>query len=243
MTEKTPVIQKTYDYTKFHFIVGNRGPLSKTKIKAIANSILEDDQTPFRPILVDKTFGVVDGQHTIKALEEIGYPVYFVQNGNVTKRTMALLNAYTTKWSTLDWLNYYIISGQKEYIQVKAFMVKYALSVSQAINVLVLDFHDTAKIRVSFREGTYKITQAEAGNKLMEEIAALRPHFADEAYKDQDFYRAYLPMRSIVEFSVLKGVLETHNLKIRAQKRKKDYMRQFEDILNFKKSKNLIRLF
>jgi hypothetical protein len=242
MTEGIPEIQKTYDYKRFKFLKENR-PINKHKVEQIKKSIKEDDQTPFRPILVDKDFGIIDGQHQFAAEVELEYPVYYVRNPDAKLRSIALLNAFTSSWGIGNYLHFYAKQGLTSYQEVMTFMETYHISASLAMMALAMTFHDMGTLRSDFKEGRFVVTHREEGKILMDEVTRLRPHALEGVLTDREFYRSYTLLRQQVELDILLNQLEAYGLKLEPRSRKKDYLRMFEDILNWKKSKNLTRLF
>lgn len=241
INEKTPVIQKSYNYGMFKFLKENR-PVNKSKVERIAQSIKKDDQSPWRPVLVDANFGIIDGQHQFKTLEKLGYPIYFVQNPDAKLGAIALLNAFTSTWGMMNYAHFYAKQGFKAYSETITFAQKHHLTISLAIGFLTLTFKDLGIIRADFRNGLFIITQREGAEKLLDEIGQIRQYLVG-VEGDRDFYHAYVTMRKQVDFLILKETLEKKPLKIEARSNKRDYLREFEDILNYEKQKNLIRLF
>lgn len=241
MNEKTPIIEKTYDYTKFKFLRENR-PVSKHKVRKIADSILEDDQTAWRPIEVNKDFAIIDGQHLMRACELLGKPVYYVKNDDVQLKAIALLNAYTTSWGISNFAHYYAKQKIQSYIDCIKFAEQYHISISLAAGALTMTFHGMGGVREVFKNGRFSITHEEEARALMDEITEIRSNLVSVT-TDREFYRSYTIMRQQVEFDVFRDVLLGKRLKIEPRANKKEYLREFEDVLNYEKSKNLIRLY
>jgi hypothetical protein len=242
LTEQTPVIQKTFEYAKFKLLPENR-PINKYKVARIAESIEEDDQSAFRPILVDKNFGIIDGQHQFKALMKLERPIYFVQNPDASLRSIALLNSFTTSWGLANYAHFYAKQGLKPYQEVIQFAEKYHVSISLAVGALTMTFHGMSNLKNDFKEGVFQITHREEAVVLMDEVTELRPFLIGNTIADREFYRAYIILRSQIDFTVLRDTLAQKRLKIEPRSVKKDYLREFEDILNYEKSKNLVRLY
>lgn len=242
LDEKTPVIQKTYDYGKFKLLKENR-PILPHKVAKIAESIKEDDQSPYRPILVDGNFGIIDGQHQFKAEVKLGYPVYYVQNPNAKLRTIMLLNAFTTSWKMDNYAHYYAKQGLQTYIDCIKFSEKYKISIALSMNSLSLKFTDAGNLRANFKDGAFVIPDMEAAIKFMDQVTALRPFMTDDVFGSRDFYTAFMRLLEQVEYLDFKEILSKKRLKIEYRGSKKEYLREFEDIVNYEKSKNLVRLY
>ncbi len=245
--EKTPVIQKSYDYGKFKFLKENR-PINQFKVAKLVKSIEEENQSPWRPVLVNRQegqyrYGVIDGQHQFKALEKLGKPIYFVENPDATIRSIVLLNAFTTNWNMTNYAHYYAKQGKQTYIDCIAFAEKYKVSIALAIATLAGAFSDKRNIRPNFKDGLFEIINMEESIAFMDKALQLRPFMIDTVYTNRNFYTAFLKLLDKVPFAQFLETLKSKRLKIEYRGSRKEYLREFEDILNFEKSKNLIRLY
>lgn len=239
--EAIPVIQKTFEYSKFKFLKENRPP-NKGKVARIVKSIEQSDQTPWRPILVDANFNIYDGQHQYLALVKLRQPIYYVQNPDIELKAIALLNAFQTSFGMANYAHFYAKQGLENYIDLLAFSVKNHLSIALSMGALTMKFHDWSDLRYRFKEGTFVITHLEEANVLMDEVSQLRPALVGNVQKDREFYRSYLLMREQVDFQTFRDTVLNKKQKIEPRTTKKEYIREFEDLLNYEKSKNLIRL-
>ena len=62
---------------------------------------------------------VVDGQHRLKAAQELGVAIYYQIIEDAQLQEIQLLNAYARPWQTGDYLDSYVALGKKEYIEVE----------------------------------------------------------------------------------------------------------------------------
>lgn len=112
---------KETDYSKFKLLKTNRrttsGHISKLKI-----SIREKDLTQDFPIIIDKDFYVIDGQHRLEALKLLGLPVYYRFAVFASSKDIKLLNSTAKSWNLEDHLNSYIQDGNINYIKLREFM-------------------------------------------------------------------------------------------------------------------------
>lgn len=70
-------VEVTHDYKKFRFIRGNR-IIVKSKVKKLIDSYNAGlNLFPFCPILINKDFYIIDGQHRLTACKELGTPIHF----------------------------------------------------------------------------------------------------------------------------------------------------------------------
>lgn len=67
-----------------------------------------------QPIIVNKRFEVVDGQHRLEALKQLRLPVYYVVSRNwTTDEDTATMNNTQDSWGTPDWADFRISQGNQ----------------------------------------------------------------------------------------------------------------------------------
>lgn len=128
-------MEKTSNYAIFKFCESNRkiDPLNVRKIK---NSILSKNLLKYRPILVNSKMEVIDGQHRLKAAEELGVEIYYEIQREATVEDIVLLNANQKSWNAEDFLNYYCSRHSVEYLKFQEFMRKQNVSFRWALRLL-----------------------------------------------------------------------------------------------------------
>jgi len=102
---------ETYDYKKFSFVPSNRDitPAHNTKLgKSVSKT-----EGNIQPIIVDKQFRVLDGQHRLEACEALGLPVsYLVTESNIPGvELMIELNINSRNWTLGDYLKHWIVAN------------------------------------------------------------------------------------------------------------------------------------
>lgn len=104
-------ILKTNDYSIFKRLEGNRDVKCISKIK---DSIKTVGYIP-NPIMVNEKMEVIDGQNRLKALEELGLPVYYFVIKGTNIDTARALNLGRTNWKPIDYVQSYAESGDYSY--------------------------------------------------------------------------------------------------------------------------------
>ena len=150
------IIKETRDYSIFDFSECNR-PISNANLLAIKLSIQKIGYSIGHPVTVrpyNNRFVVIDGQHRIKACEDLNIPVPYVVE-NKSKRegeeAMVLLNNAQAVWTTDQWISHYAIRGFKNYITLVDF--KYRFNVGGTANLLALTTNHTQNKKF-IKEGT-----------------------------------------------------------------------------------------
>jgi len=83
---------ETRDYSKFKFLPENR-EIKRANVEKIKTSVKEWGIIPGRPILIDGSGNIIDGQHRFLAYKELGHPIpHEIINGSLFTVTMPLCN-------------------------------------------------------------------------------------------------------------------------------------------------------
>ena len=125
-------INVEYDYNKFKLLSTNRDVLDNKKM---IKSISEHDITPYVPILVDKQFHILDGQHRFDACKKLGKPIYYIiyYGSESSEDIMVCLNSCLKVWRQEEWISYYYKKGIPVYVRFVEMSRKYNLGVSNNI--------------------------------------------------------------------------------------------------------------
>lgn len=85
---KNLTVLRTNDYEKFNHLSGNR-IINELNLAKIKKSM--EENFLISPILVNEHLEIIDGQHRLQAVKELGFPVYyFVNKGYGLKEVQAL---------------------------------------------------------------------------------------------------------------------------------------------------------
>ena len=107
-------IYKTFDYDKFTLIKGNR------KIKTFQVNKLkasyQKGQIPV-PLIVNERHEIIDGQHRLEALRQLGLPVPYMIVKDSGIKEVQRLNTQQQNWTTENHLRCYVERGKEMYIK------------------------------------------------------------------------------------------------------------------------------
>lgn len=121
-----------HDYSRFSFFKTNRDIGKNDKM---INRIKNFDVTPFAPILVDKSYRIMDGQHRFDACKRLGKPIYFMfYDGEYDPESVMIeLNTYLKPWRQEEWVQYYYKKGYPDYVMFVKMSEEYDLGISNNI--------------------------------------------------------------------------------------------------------------
>lgn len=110
-------IKETNDLSIFKMLPHNR-PVVHSHVIRLAGSMADRPHLrPARPVLVNETNQVIDGQHRLKASELNGQSVFYMAVPGLTIDDARLLNALQRTWSLLDYAYSYASSRVPAYVQ------------------------------------------------------------------------------------------------------------------------------
>ena len=107
---------RTADYDLFSRLEGNR-PILASRVQKILLSIKKDGYV-FNPIVVNEKYQIIDGQGRFEALKTLGFPIDYVVAPGTGIAECITLNAYNTKWTTLDFISSYGEHSNINYIRL-----------------------------------------------------------------------------------------------------------------------------
>lgn len=223
---------ETKDYAKFTFLRANRA-INPNNVERIKASYREWGVIAGRPVLIDKDFNIIDGQHRFVALKDLGYPIpYEIIGGDVIGKTMAL-NSNQDHWQLVDFVRSYAEQGMDNYRKLIKFEQKNKLGFT---NSLHLCFGFKAKSHDIKKGRNFEFLE------IANEIADYINNLGDLPYKNTKafvyavfvlFQKADLEQRTITRNNIFKVPQSTHA---------NDYRTSFENILNHKKKNNFVKL-
>lgn len=130
------LIGQTLDYDVFRKPKCNR-KLDQAILRKLEKSIKEKNLLASKPILVDKFFNVIDGQHRLEAAKKLGIPIPYQVDESCDVYDMVKLNNNQKPWHINDYLNYYCHAEERpEYLKLKEFIEKEKLQLNIALHLL-----------------------------------------------------------------------------------------------------------
>lgn len=126
---------QTTNYDMFKKMECNR-PLHEGNIHKLMDSVKFKNLLPLRPILVDKDYYIIDGQHRLEVAKRLGLPIYYQVQEDARIEDIYLLNDNSRCWKFEDYLNFYVANGNESYIKLNDFMKRHNLSLRASITAL-----------------------------------------------------------------------------------------------------------
>lgn len=151
-------IQLTTKYTIFKKMVGNR-PIEKRHVNALKVQIAKyPTLTQVLPILVNDDLEVVDGQHRLEALRELGMPVYYIKAEGAGLADVIAINESQKTWTWLDYANSYANMKNENYITYLEFLKEYPNVGHKALILGLSNFVYGTADYLRFKKGQFTVT-------------------------------------------------------------------------------------
>lgn len=234
--------ESTTDYDVFKKHEANRD-VAEANVRGLIASISKKNMLHVRPILVDKDFNVIDGNHRLEAARRMQIPIYFEIDTNLQTEDMYLINSAQKNWSLSDYLNYYVHQKNENYIKLNDFLVKEDLPLNLSFSLLNGLRHGS--FFKDFREGKYQFpneTELQEALDKRQKILWTIDYIKKKTSGQKLYLSRVAFFNALVEFfniktfdySVFMNKLQYKLDLIRPCTKYSDYVRIFKDIYNWK---------
>ncbi len=147
-------IQKTLDYSIFKRMEGNRH-LDRYHLKKLTAAIKSDNQLDVHPIIVNKDFHVIDGQHRLEAAKSLGLEIFFIQSETVSDLHVIHGNVNQKSFEVDNYIDYFAIKEKNQvYVRLKHMLSTTGLKPKALLTLLlgvvslnILEFLKTGKFQ------------------------------------------------------------------------------------------------
>lgn len=176
----------TRDYSIFKKMKGNRKK-SKSNLSRLVASFKK--KCLLRIIIVNEHFEVVDGQHSLQALEQAGEPVHFIIQPGYGLEEVQIYNSNVSVWKKKDFLVSFADQGFEPYQKMLEFMEMYPEFKIATAEVILTQRQAGARYRrkdenddhvniKAFEEGEFRIPDFEASCQMAEDILKIKPYYS-----------------------------------------------------------------
>lgn len=141
-------IQKTDKYSQFKLFSGNRVVSSEKLLQSVKRKNLLESH----PILVDKEFRVIDGQHRLQVAKDLKVPIYYVVCDGLEEDDIPICQVQKP-WKIEDFLDFFE-NKKSDYRFVKQCSQDFKLPIHFIIE---MSYHDSRSAFTVFRRGDFHI--------------------------------------------------------------------------------------
>lgn len=222
-------LQNTKDYESFRYLLSNR-EVNKLHVGRLVKSIAKNNLLHLNPVIVNPNMEVIDSQHRIAAAEQLGVPVYFQIDDNVSKKDLSDLNSVKKNWSTMDYINFWTIEKANGFDQLSKFLSLYP-SMPPSTALMLLSEDGSRDIN-ALKSGYVDTANMEKALELAEIIKKFR-NIIDFAY-DRNFILAVFKVVKTGNYKheSMEKRLETQSRSLVKCATVKQYVELIEEIYN-----------
>ena len=226
------------NYTKFTLFDDNRD-INDSHVEELIKSMKKSGQ--LMPVIVNEDMEVMDGQHRVKACEQLGIPVAYVVNIGGTSKQIALLNNTQKSWKTQDYLKHYSHknhSNHAEYNKIIKFFKEYKLSFGVGMVLLSKSNNrrrDDKGMMAKFKDGTFKIRDLEGAQTIASQLLKFKS-FVPNLVGIVKFCIAFTKIKSLPNFNLALSYkqIEKNSNKFDKCINQEDWIEAFVDAYNYK---------
>lgn len=224
----TQQVYQTSDYARFKLMEGNR-PLNILHLSRLKESIAEKPLVT--PIVVNEDFLVVDGQHRLQALKELGLPVNYLVLEGYGLNEVHTLNQNAKTWKADDFLQSYCDLDMFDYKLYRQFKEKYGFGHYDNLWMLT-GKHGDKSVAKDFMEGKFKVKNFKSACNAADKIVQLGSFYPN--YKRRSFVHCMLILfkNEQFDFDVLLHKLAKQPNAIKDAHSTEAYKEQIEKIYN-----------
>ncbi|MEN6512228.1 MAG: ParB N-terminal domain-containing protein [Chloroherpetonaceae bacterium] len=193
--------KKTKDYKMFKFFDSNR-ELQKGLVDKLIKSISLNNLLEFRPILVDKDFKIIDGQHRLEAAKKLQVDIYYEIQKELKAHDIILLNENQKAWSTEDYINFYANENYIEYIKLKNYIKEKNINIWTVFVLLGKSISKT-KVKKIITSGKFIFptgTKLEEINNLIFKINNIKEMLKNKLIGNKKFVDQIMFHKALVHF-------------------------------------------
>ena len=224
----------TKDYDRFSVIGGNRD-VSQGHVKKLINSIENTNYLEQHPLLVNEKFEIIDGQHRLEAAKKLGTELFYTVIEGADLSDVQRLNSNTKAWSVLDYVKSFIKLGNKDYEYLLAYHDTYGIPLTTSAQILGSPQRDS-NTAYGLKIGTFKATKMKDAEIIGERYSEIKKYCKSGTERDRNFIQAFVTFckQNGNLYSQLLKKLENNTKIIERRVSPREYLRQLEDILNFR---------
>jgi hypothetical protein len=224
---KQSTVYQTINYDIFKSVPGNRA-VDKSHVSSLMRRIQEyGNLTPQFPVIVNESMQVIDGQHRLAALRNLGMPVFYEVKEFLNIDSVRLINTGHKNWSWKNFAQSYAELGNNEYSKFLELVADYPYGFN--ILMFYINGKEVHNRTTTFRDGKLEIDNFLKTSMLLDQYTELT-EVADHASRNFA-YAAYMFMsRPNYDHEQLKTRLSKNSRKIRSAYYTDDFLDALEEV-------------
>jgi hypothetical protein len=157
-------VEKTKEYDKFKYLVGNR-PLNKSHLKKLKESIEKSNHLNLHPIIVNQNYEIIDGQHRLECARQIGCEIFYIKSDSIKDEHLIECNVNQKSFEVENYIDFFAVKEKKEeYIQLRDMLKSSELKPKALLTLILgtvsanlLEFLKTGKFRFPTKDDPLEV--------------------------------------------------------------------------------------
>lgn len=235
----TPKIEETINYEKFSTLNGNR-TIVQNHLNNLVRSISRKNLLHVNPIVVNKQFEVIDGQHRLAAAKQLKIAIYYVVENELSLSDVTLLNTTSKTWKLADYIDSYVARYEagddrfEDYVELKEFVLQTNISATVAsalLSGIVYGGRKTAS-QDTIKTGQFKVKNRKFADTVAGVMIELSSYSPSKIYGKQ--YYVYAIAKLVQKYDKKKIVEEIKRIgkQIPEQSTPQGYLDYIADVTN-----------
>lgn len=233
--EAESTVQVTTNYSLFKYIESNR-TVNKSHVQHLISSFEANPElVKTRPILVNESMEVIDGQHRLQACMTLHIPVYYMVASGTNVESAQLMNALQRGWSVIDFARSFALNRNnadraKVYKTFLQLYEEYRFPVT--LLIMFCEQRKRTNYTASFKRGEFFIKDEEltrAQLNMVEEIMEVVPRDIKNKYT---FSHALFTILRHPDYDHERMLKKLRSKQITPQFEMTSYLRELEKIYN-----------
>lgn len=238
-------VYTTRDYSIFKMLDGNR-KVDERHVQEIVRSIKKNGLMP-TTIYVNQKMEIIDGQHRFSALKRLGLPITYRIIDGLDLKSCIALNVAGRNWATKDFVKSNATIGNAEYKKVAQMLEEYPeFSMTQIGAILAGNSTSGGRTTRRIEDGEYR-TDGDI-EWCRRKLEALKPFKNMKTLGERSLYVVSIlyDMNEAgngvheIDLKRLQKQLEKYGRDIRGMSARKDIVAYFQEIYNYKYSKERV---
>ena len=226
------------NYSSFKFLEANRD-IKERHVNRLVASIRKEGQ--IYPILVNKSFDVIEGQHRVEACKILQLPVMFLKNDKATIKHVRIVNNCQEGWGFYDYLKSFSHrshSCHETYQKVELFVKEFCFQPRICLILLVGGVDNGKKID-EFKLGTFTINDEEKSRRLAKQLLKIKT-FAPDLVANKKFCLGWFRVQKIEKFKVESAYdqIRKYRAKLEGCLNQEDWIEGILEAYSYKKPKS-----
>lgn len=231
-------VYTTRDYSIFKMLDGNR-EVDENHVQEIVRSIKKNGLMPTM-IYVNQKMEIIDGQHRFFALKKLGLPIAYRIIDGLDLKSCIALNVAGRNWATKNFVKSNATIGNAEYKKIGQMLEEYPeFSMTQIGAILAGNSTSGGTTKRRIEDGEYRTD----GNIewCRRKLEALKSFKNMKTLGEKSLYvLSTLYDMNEIDLKRLQKQLEKYGRDIRGMSRRKDIVEYFQEIYNYKYSKERV---